>query len=178
MNRAVFLDRDGTLNEDEGYVYKTNHLKILDNVIKGLKLLKDFKLFIITNQSGIGRKYYTEKDFLKFNNRLISELLKNKIKIEKTYYCPHHPDKSCNCRKPKTKHIEDAKKEFNIDITKSFVIGDHPHDIEMGKKAGCKTIYLLTGHGEKHRMELKEADLIAHDMYEAAKWVLGQKNAE
>lgn len=178
MNRAVFLDRDGTLNEDDGYVYKTKHFKILDNVIKGLKLLKDFRLFIITNQSGIGRGYYTEEDMHAFNKKLNEEFKKEGINIEKIFFCPHHPEAKCDCRKPSIRFIKQAEKEFDININESFVIGDHPHDVEMGGKAGCKTIYLLTGHGEKHRKELKEVNIIAQDMYEAAKWILGQKDAE
>lgn len=173
MNKAVFLDRDGVINEDPGYVHKIDDFKFINNAIEGLKLLKDFKLILITNQSGVGRGYYTKRDFLKFNSHLINELLKNKIKIEKTYYCLHHPDESCNCRKPSIKHIEEAKKEFNIDLGQSYVVGDHLHDIEMGKKAGCKTVFVLTGHGKKHKETIK-ADFIAQDLYGAAQWIISQ----
>ncbi len=174
MNKAIFLDRDGTLVHDEGYVYKIEDFKLLPNVIEALELLKDnFKLFIITNQSGIGRGYYTKEDFLKFNNHLIEELEKNNIKIEKTYMCPHLPTENCDCRKPNEKFAKEAEKDFNIDLKESYVIGDHDFDIEMGKKTGSKSILVLTGHGKKHLNELKsKPNFIAEDLLEAAEWIL------
>lgn len=177
MNKAIFLDRDGTLNRDDGYVHEVEDFKLLPNVIKGLKLLKDnFKLFIITNQSGIGRGYYTEENFLEFNNHLVDALKQDNIRIEKTFVCPHHPDEKCDCRKPTTKHIKEAEKEFNLNLKNSYVIGDHGFDIEMGKKTGCKKIFVLTGHGKKHLNELKtKPDFIAKDLLEAAKWILNDQ---
>lgn len=173
MNKAIFFDRDGVLNYDPGYVHKIEDFKLLPGVIEALKLLKNFKFIIITNQSGIGRGYYTEQDFHKFNNRLTEELKKENIIIEKTYYCPHEPEENCNCRKPKVKFIKQAEKEFNIDLKNSFVIGDHPSDIEMGKNAKCKTIYLLTGHGKKHKDKLtQKPDLIANNLLETARWII------
>jgi len=169
MNKTIFLDRDGTLNMDEGYTYKTQDLKFYPDVFKALNLLKaQFKFIIITNQSGIGRGYYTEEQFHKFNNHLVNKLKEQGIKIEKTYFCPHYPKGSCDCRKPNIKFIKQAKEEFNIDLNNSWVIGDHPHDIELGKNAGCKTIYLLTGHGKKHKKDLENPDFIANNILEAA----------
>jgi len=173
MTRAVFLDRDGTLNHDSGYVHKVEELKLLDNVIEGLRLLKEFKLFLVTNQSGIGRGYYTEEQFHEFNDALVETLRKEGIKIEHTKYCPHHPEDDCVCRKPSLKFLHELEQAYGLDLKTSFVIGDHPHDIEMGHKAGCKTVYMLTGHGEKHKGELKhKPDFIANDFLEAAQWVL------
>lgn len=175
MNRFVILDRDGVLNEDPGYVHKTENFKLLPGVIEALNLLKNnFKFIVISNQSGIGRGYYTEEDFHKFNNHLINELKKYGIKIEKTYFCPHMPEENCDCRKPKLKFIKKAEEEFKIDVKNSFVIGDHPSDIRLGKNANCKTIYLLTGHGEKHKEEVNDIkpNFIANNLLEAAKWIL------
>ena len=101
--KAVFVDRDGVITEDIGYVHKIEDFKLVPNAIEGLKLLKDYKLFIITNQSGIGRCYYKIEDFLNYNKRVLKELQKHIIKIEKTYYCPHKPEDNCECRKPKIK---------------------------------------------------------------------------
>ena len=176
MHKAVILDRDGVINLDPGYVHKIKDFKLFPETIKALNLLKDFKLFIITNQSGIGRGYYTLKDFEKFNNYLIKKLKDNNIVIDKTYVCPHHPDNRCDCRKPSIKFIKDIEKHYSIDLKESWVVGDHPHDVEMGKKAGCKTIYVLTGHGKKHKDELKiKPDFIAKDIYEASKIIIINK---
>ena len=177
MDKAIFLDRDGTVVEDPGYVHKVKDFKLIDGAIDALKLLKnDFRFFIITNQSGIGRGFFTLGDFEKFNNHLISTLKKNNIKIEKTYVCPHHPDEKCDCRKPNIKFIKEAEKEFNIDLKNSWVIGDLPCDIEMGKNTGCRTIYVLTGHGEKHKKDLNniKPDFVAENIYEAAKIIIEQ----
>ena len=176
MNKFIILDRDGVLNEDPGYVHKIKDFKLFDGVIEALKSLKDFKFIIITNQSGIGRGYYKEKDFHKFNNHLVNELKKQGIKIEKTYFCPHHPEENCDCRKPNIKFIEQAKKEFDIDLKKSFVIGDHPHDVGLGKNANAKTIYLLSGHGKKHFKELSaKPDFITTSLLEAARFINQKK---
>lgn len=176
MNKALFLDRDGTLNEDPGYVHKIEDFKLLPKTIEALKSLKDFKFFIITNQSGIGRKFFTKDDFERFNNHLIDVLKENNITIEKTFVCPHHPNEECDCRKPNIKVIKEVEKKFNIDLKKSWVIGDHPHDIEMGKNAGCRTIYVLTGHGQKHLNESEiKSDFTAGNLLEASKFILNNQ---
>lgn len=171
MRKTVFIDRDGVIVEDIGYHHKLEDLKIVPNAIEGLKLLKNYKLIIVTNQSGIGRGHYTIKDFESFNNHLIETLKKHKIKIEKTYYCPHKPEDNCECRKPKTKFLDDAKKEFKIDLKESFVIGDRKSDFEMGKNAGCRIIHVLTGNGANFNNEFKP-DYIANDLVDAAEWIL------
>jgi len=176
MNKAIFYDRDGVLNEDTNYPYKIEDFILLPNVIEALTLLKDqFKFVIITNQSGIGRGYFTMDDFNNFNNHLLNILSKHNIKFEKTYVCPHTKEDNCDCRKPKTTFIKQAEKEFNIDLEQSFLIGDHPHDIQLGKDAGIKTILMLTGHGLKHKEEIQEKpDFIAHNLLEAAQWIMNQ----
>lgn len=173
-NRAIFTDRDGVLIEDYGYVYKIEDLKFIDKSVEGLKLLNDFKLIVITNQHGIGRGHYTENDFLKFNNHMINLLKKEGINIEKTYYCIHNPEDNCECRKPKTKNIELAAKEFNIDLENSYVIGDRPSDMELGNRVNCKTIFVLSGQGEKYVAELdsnSRPTIIRKNLFEAAKWI-------
>lgn len=174
MNKAIFLDRDGTLNEDEGYVHKVEDYKLLPGVIEALKLLKDkFLFFIITNQSGVGRGYYELEDVHKFNEAMLEEFEKEGIKVEEIFICPHHPDEDCDCRKPNEKFIRQAEKEYNVDLKKSYMIGDHGHDVELGLNVGAKGIYLLTGHGEKHFHNIKvKPDLIAKDLLEAAKWII------
>src|SRR3989338_6482291 len=176
-NKAVFLDRDGTLNYDEGYTYKTMDFKLLPDVIPSLKLLgKKFILIIITNQSGVGRGSYTMEDVRKFNELMLGEFEKRGIKIADIFICPHHPDDKCGCRKPGTRFIKEAEKKYNIDLECSYVIGDHPWDIEMGIRAGCMTIYVLTGHGMIHIDELSEKDiqptLITNNLYDSALWIV------
>lgn len=177
-DKAIFLDRDGVVVEDTGYVYKTEHFKLLPNAIKGMKLLRNYKLFIVTNQSGIGRGFYTLSDFQKFNNHLLEQLKKHNVKIEKIYYCPHKPQDNCKCRKPKIKLLKDAEKEFKINLKSSFVIGDKKSDIELGNNAGCKTILVLTGDGINANAKDEISDYIAKDLLDAAKWILRNKEFE
>ena len=170
MTAAIFLDRDGVLVEDFGYHHKIEDFKLIQNAVEGLKLLKKYKLFIVTNQSGIGRGYYTLRDFEKFNKYVVQQLKKHQINIEKTYLCPHKPKDNCECRKPKIKLLSDAEKEFKINLRKSFFIGDKKADIEMGKSAGCKTILVLSGNGIKTKNEISP-DFLAKDLVEAAHWI-------
>ncbi|MFX0034614.1 MAG: D-glycero-alpha-D-manno-heptose-1,7-bisphosphate 7-phosphatase [Candidatus Hermodarchaeota archaeon] len=176
-NKAIILDRDGTLIEDKDYAYKVEDFELLPGVIEGLRLLSNlFLLFIVTNQSGIGRGYYTIQDFHNFNNHLLKTLKSEKINILKTYFCPHIRKDNCECRKPKTKFIDDIINEFDIDTKRSWMIGDHPSDIEFGINAGCKTIFLTTGHGDKHIDELEtlgiKPTMICNNFLEAAKQIL------
>lgn len=175
MIKAILIDRDGVITEDLGYVHKIEDFNLVKNAVEGLKLLKDFKLIIITNQSGIGRGYYTFQDYEKFNEYLLAELKRHNIKIEKIYVCPHKPEDNCECRKPKEKLIKDAEKEFNIDLNKSFMIGDKKIDIEMGKNARIKTILVLTGNGMKEK-ENSKADYVAKDLMDAAEWINENNN--
>jgi len=160
-NKAIILDRDGTLIEDKDFAYKVEEFELLPGVIEGLKLIQqEFLLFIVTNQSGIGRGYYSESDFFKFNNHLIKVVEENKIRIEETFYCPHIKEENCECMKPKIKYIKDIVDGWNIDIEESWMIGDHPSDILFGINGGCKTVYMITGHGEKHLRDLEVKGII------------------
>ncbi|MFX1386815.1 MAG: D-glycero-alpha-D-manno-heptose-1,7-bisphosphate 7-phosphatase [Promethearchaeota archaeon] len=175
--KAILLDRDGTLIEDKNYAYKLEDFELLPGVIDGLKLLQNKFLFIIvTNQSGIARGYFAVEDFYKFNNHLIKILREQNIKIVKTYFCPHIKEDNCDCRKPKTKFIDLIIDKFNIDLNESFVVGDHPSDIEFGINGGCKTIFLTTGHGYKHLDDLKSLritpSIISDNFLGAAKEIL------
>ncbi len=141
MNKAVFLDRDGTLNYDSNYVYKVDDLQVLPWVKEWLHLLqsKGYLLIIITNQSWIARWYYSDWEFLAFTYELGKQI---DISFDAIYYCPHRPEENCECRKPKTKHILHAQKEYIIDLKQSYFIGDKESDMQCGRDAGCKTILL------------------------------------
>ena len=171
MTSAVFVDRDGVLVEDKGYVHKIEDFRMILNAVEGLKLLKHYKLFIVTNQAGLGKGIFTIEDFNKFSIHLLNELGKHGIRIEKMYFCPHKPEDNCECRKPKAKFLKDAEKEFKIDLKKSFVIGDRKSDFEMGRSVGCRTIHVLTGDGIKHKNEVNP-DYFAKDLIDAAEWVI------
>ena len=180
MDKVILLDRDGTLNNDIDYVHKVEDFELLPGVIVGLKLLsKDFIFVVITNQSGISRGLYTEEDMHKFNEKLVNELKKENIEIKKIYFCPHAPEDNCDCRKPSTKYIKEAEKEFDIDLNNSWVIGDHPSDVEMGANSGCKAVYLLTGLGKKHFEDLEKNNIkptfIAESFLHAAKFIINNK---
>ena len=141
--RAIFVDRDGTLNYDRGYTHKLSDLKIYDDIIPLLMdyYEKNFLIIVITNQSGIGRGYYTVDEMESFNREIARELIYKGIKIEDFFYCPHTPDQGCRCRKPETGLIEEASIKYDIDISNSVVIGDRESvDGEMARKLGMKFI--------------------------------------
>lgn len=177
MRKAVFLDRDGTINEDVGYICSIEKFLVIPKAIDALKLLqKDFELFIITNQSGVSKKIFSEEDLVLFNRQVENFLAEQGVNIKKTYYCPHVPEDRCHCRKPSPYFMRKAAEEYDVSLKQSFVIGDHPHDMEMASVVGAKSVYVLTGHGKKHISELRiQPDLLANDIYEAANWIFSLK---
>jgi D-glycero-D-manno-heptose 1,7-bisphosphate phosphatase len=146
-NKALFLDRDGTINLEKNYVYKISDFEFLPGIFDLIHYFqnKGYLIFIITNQSGIARGYYTEQDFHTLNNWMLAEFEKENIKITKVYFCPHHPDfsNSCKCRKPKPGMILQATREYHIDLKNTVLIGDKKRDILAGKNAGIgKNVYI------------------------------------
>jgi D-glycero-D-manno-heptose 1,7-bisphosphate phosphatase len=146
MNKAIFLDRDGTINVEKNYLYKIEDFEFLPGVIEGLKLLQEagYLLIIITNQSGIGRGYYTEEDFNILNNWMLEKLKEKGVKITAVYYCPHLPDaqvekyrKNCECRKPKLGMFLRAIEDYDIDLSRSCAIGDKIRDCAICKDTLC-----------------------------------------
>lgn len=147
MTKAVFFDRDGVLNYDYGYVYKYNNFIWRTNVLRALKLLnkKNYYIFIITNQAGIGRGHYKDKDFINLHKRLKMDLNLKKIYIDEVKYCPHHPifargiyKKKCKCRKPNNLLIRNILKKWPINLSKSFMLGDKVSDKNCAKKSNLK----------------------------------------
>ena len=140
QQKAIFLDRDGTINVEKNYLYKIEDFEFLPGVIDGLKKLQDngFLLVVVTNQSGIARGYYTEEDLKKLNEWMISTLEQSGIHISAIYYCPHHPEalnekyrKKCDCRKPEIGLFLKAARDLDIDISKSYAIGDKIRDLQI-----------------------------------------------
>lgn len=144
MNKAVFLDRDGVINEERGeYTWKKEDFRILPDVVSALLKLKEkgYLLIVITNQGGIARGIYTMDDFYEVNRYMLDELAKNNVKIDDWFFCPHYPEfGNCLCRKPESLLLERAAGKHQIDLSSSYFIGDKDRDVEAGKKAGVKTI--------------------------------------
>lgn len=167
-NKAIFLDRDGVINIDKGHVHKIKDFVFYKDTFKAISLIpKEYKIIIVTNQAGIAKGMYTEKQFLELTNWMLKKFKSKGIKIDKVYYCPHHPEgsikkytKKCNCRKPNPGMLKKAAKDFNLDFKKSWLIGDHEKDIIAGKKAKTKTI-LIDRVNEKHNKTITTKDLIA-----------------
>ena len=186
MNKAVFLDRDGTINKDKAYLSKIEEFEYIPGVIEGLKLLQEagFLLIVITNQSGIARGYYKEIDFLKLNDWMITDLKKNGINISKVYYCPHHPDGvvgkysiECGCRKPKLGMFESAIKEFDIDIRESYTIGDKIRDSFLCENSQCRGFLISNLEKDRIIADVKNGKYrnieYAEDLLAAAKRIVG-----
>ena len=143
--KAAFLDRDGVINKDFGYVGKIEDFKFKEGIFELLKFLENlgFTLFVVTNQSGIARGYYTEEDFYKLTEWMKEKFKKEGIEIKDVRFCPHHPDITgeCECRKPKPGMILDLAKVYNIDLKNSIMIGDSDRDIEAAKQAGIEKTF-------------------------------------
>ena len=173
MEKAIFLDRDGTINVEKDYIYKSEDLVFEEGTIEALKTFKNlgYILIVVSNQSGIARGYFTEKDLNIFNNNMNEILKKNGVEITEFYCCPHHPDgigeykKVCECRKPNNKMIEEAIKKYSIDREKSYMIGDKTSDIGAGLKSKLKTVLVKTGYGLKDMEKIdKNETLICENL--------------
>lgn len=178
--RAVFLDRDGVINEDCNYTHKVSQLRLILKADEAIKILNDlgFLTVVATNQAGIAYGLYHEDDMHKFHQALSKQLAKKNARIDAFYFCPHHPQKGlgvykidCACRKPKIGMFTQAAADLQINLKRSFIIGDKWSDIEAGQKCGLKTVMVRTGHGQK---ELKKNpssgrlyDYLGNSLYDA-----------
>lgn len=171
-NKAVFLDRDGTMAKDVPYCSRPQDFKLFPDTAKAVRLLNEhgFKVIVVTNQSGIARGYFTKETLAEIHQKMKEELAKEGAWVDAVYYCPHHPDDNCDCRKPKPKLVLQAAKDYDIDPKQSFVVGDLQMDIELGKAVGCKTI--LTGDPSAIGSEQAMPDAIIPNLLEAARTIL------
>jgi heptosyltransferase-2 len=171
---TVFLDRDGTLNYDPGYLKVAAELKLLAGVGPALARLKGAgaKLVVVTNQSGVGRGIITLKDLEAIHARLEGLLEQEGAALDAIYFCPHHPDDRCRCRKPEVGMVERAVSELQLDLRRSYLIGDHTRDIQLAHRVGAKAILLTPVLLDPLKVEQAMPDAVAKSMAEAVDWIL------
>jgi len=189
MNRAVFLDRDGTVTEEVGYLTSLDMLRLIRGAGAAIKRLNEagYKVVLVTNQSGVARGYFPESLVDDAHELLRRMLMKDGALLDGIYYCPHHPTAGkaqytivCDCRKPETGLLDRAARDLAIDLTQSFMVGDKWSDVELGHRAGMRSILVRTGFspddpGNKRPAHVGDPDLTAHDLAEAVQWIVGQK---
>ena len=170
-NRAVFIDRDGTMAKDVSYCSCPEDFELLPNTGKAIRLLNEhgFKVIVITNQSGIARGYFTEEMLAKIHEKMKDELAKEGAWVDAIYYCPHRPEDNCQCRKPKPKLALQAAKDHNIEIKDSLVVGDLQMDIDLGKAIGCRTILVRTPPTND---ENPKSDIVVSDLLSAVQLIV------
>ncbi len=187
--KTVFLDRDGVINRNPpnmGYVRKWTEFSFIPNARRAIQKLtqKGYRLFVVTNQSGIRRGLYSEEDLRDIHSRMTIEIEKVGGRINAVYYCPHHPKTGCECRKPKAGMLKRAAQEHNIDLSSAYFIGDTTTDIQAGKRAKTTTFLVLTGLGRESYHNYIDAnyqradgeqdcpDKIFTNLYAATRWLL------
>jgi histidinol-phosphate phosphatase family protein len=170
---AVFLDRDGTLCEESEYLSRADDLRVFPFAAQAVRLLNEngFLAILITNQSGVGRGMFSEKALADVHERLHRELKSGGAKLDGIYFCPHAPAVGCKCRKPGTKMIDRAARDFHIDYRYSWMVGDKAIDIETGQNAGIKTALVLTGYGQTESPKC-DADIISSNISDAVNQIL------
>ena len=170
--KVVFLDRDGVINKESGYVYKIEDFQFVEGVFSSCKKLRDkgFQLIVVTNQSGIGRGYYEKTDFKIVNQWMLQQFQEQNIDILDVFYCPHKPEDNCICRKPKAGMFEKAHQEYQIDKKSSWMIGDKESDIKAAINFGIKnTILVKSGH--EIDVENSSAKFIIPSIFEASRFI-------
>lgn len=187
-NRAVFLDRDGTINKEVHHLSHVDQFRLLPNAGEAIKWMNEagFMVVVITNQSVIARGILSEESLAEIHELLKEKLAAQGARVDAVYYCPHHPTAgdgplsiSCNCRKPRPGMLLQAAAELNIALEHSFMVGDTVSDLASGHAAGCRTALVRTGHGTEAEKQLNghsiQPNYIAPDLLEAARWILQQE---
>ncbi len=183
---AVFLDRDGTINEEVEFLRTPDQLRLIPGAGAAIRTLNErgIPVCVISNQSGVARGFLTESDLVPIHARLERELSKDSARLDRIYYCPHHPtegrppyDVACPCRKPATGMLEQGARELDIDLTRSFVVGDRIVDVQAGKAVGATTILVMTGYGqnalEECRRDSVVPECVAPSIGEAIQFITG-----
>lgn len=177
MEKAVFLDRDGTINVDVDYLHEPDQLKFIDGAVEALALLKaqGFKLIVISNQSGIGRGYFGAQDVERLHAYMNTILQRNNAAIDAFYYCPHVEQDKCTCRKPRTGLIDRAVAEWNIDLSGSYMVGDREKDVLTAVNAGCSYGLVLSGHAVSDILQEKYKDNLYPNLWYFAQHIYAQE---
>ena len=181
LNKAVFLDRDNTINRNVPYCRRPEEFELLPQVPEAIYLLNEagFKVVVITNQSGIGRGYFTREDLGRVHVKMRNELWKQGgASVDDIYFCPHHPDIGCRCRKPGTLLLERAAYNLELDVPGSFVVGDSLSDVQMGQSVGCVTALVGLWNASQDLKPYPGPDYVADDLYGAVRWILGRGGAQ
>jgi len=188
LNRAIFLDRDGTLNEEVGYVNHLERFKLYPWTAEAIRLVNQagYKAIVLTNQSGVARQYMTEALVEQVHQRLRSELEQQGAYLDAIYYCPHHPAApdpvyrvACRCHKPKPGLVEQAQRAFELDLSRSFFVGDKYLDVELAHAVGAQGVLVLTGYGLGEYEHLRHTwpappDHVTENVLTAVRWILGR----
>jgi D-glycero-D-manno-heptose 1,7-bisphosphate phosphatase len=186
MNIGVFIDRDGTVSEEVGYVNHVSRFRLFPWTAAAIKKLNQagLKAILVTNQAGVARGYFKEEMIAQVHERLIEELQQAGAYLDGIYYCPHHPNAGtppyradCDCRKPKPGLLERAAREHEIDLTRSFMIGDKYSDVQLAQRVGSRGVMVMTGYGRGEYEYQREdwstmPDRIAEDLNEAIDWII------
>ena len=171
--KTIFLDRDGVINKEIGYLYKIEEFDFINGIFEACQYFHQlgYQIIIVTNQSGISRGYYTEIDFQNTTNWMLTQFKKNGVSILDVFHCPHLPESTCNCRKPNPGMLIDAKSKHNINMEESWMIGDSERDITAANSAGIKnTILVKSGH--KINIESPSAMFVIGSIIESQKFIL------
>jgi D-glycero-D-manno-heptose 1,7-bisphosphate phosphatase len=176
MKRAVFIDRDGTINEEKEYLFRTEDLAFIPGAPRAIRLLNEagFLVIVVTNQSGVARGYYTEEDVHLLHRHIAAELDQQGARVDAWYYCPHHPSGRgsyslpCRCRKPLPGMLLEAAGRFDIDLESSVMIGDKLVDVEAGAAAGCRSVLVRTGYGSDEEQRCRSGIEVYDDLLQAA----------
>ena len=191
-SKAIFIDRDGTLNEDVGYISDPKEFRLFDFAPEAVRLINNsgFLVIVLTNQSGIARGFLTEEILGRLHDKMESELASRGARIDRIYFCPHHPEigeppykVDCDCRKPKSGLILQAATEMDVNLKKSYVVGDRYRDMEMGQAVGATGVLVLTGFGREEALtppanRLQQPEHVAENLVEAVRWILNRENID
>jgi len=185
QHKAVFLDRDGTICEEVGYIDSIERLRLIPRSAEAIRLLNErgFKVVVVTNQSGVARGFFPESFLEELHAELKRRLQEEGAHLDGIYYCPHHPDEGkapylgvCDCRKPASGLLQEAARDLALDLSSAYVIGDHFSDVECAQGVGAQGILLLTGHGRQTLAQkeswIRAPAFIAPDLFEAVNWIL------